>query len=275
MAGRGGADDRGFGHAGGANKESEPEGGSWNLLKGLTCVAARPRSAKDASDGLPQKKPIALVSKKPPKGFSVNSPVARFLMYDDAPDPGAPAPNSPAPYLTPRYPNKSLYQIAKEHEGAPEPLAGPPAAVAASTHLNDGWRQENLALFRQNELMCQHIFGEDWDPRYGRSRVRDHQTGDMLCWGDGETYTDLDVPRGTDPNGILDGRELREALRQDQRQLQAGEKPIPDQAKTGRVHLRGLPGGAVAHKVNDGYWRWLDNENVKGIDARELTKKPK
>ena len=34
-----------------------------------------------------------------PGALSSNSPVAKYLMYDDAPEPGVPAPVSPAPFL--------------------------------------------------------------------------------------------------------------------------------------------------------------------------------
>ena len=262
--------DRGFGHAGGHAAEEPATGGGWNLLK-FACIAARPKTKTE--DVSLTGKPKAIVPQKVPEGFSPNSPVVRFLMYPDQPDPGVPAPRSPAPYLTERYQAKSLAQIALEHEGVPEALAGPAAASAADMHLRDGWTQENLAKFRQNEVMCQHLFGKHWDPRYGRSRVRDHQTGGMLCWGDGETYLNMEVARsdGGAGGGVIDGHELRNTLRQDQRSLDAGGKPLPSERK-GRVHLRGHPSGDVAHKTNDGYWRWLDPETAKGVDVKELKK---
>ena len=160
-----------------------------------------------------------------------------------------------------------------------QPRATPPDADTASDGVKrlgragkTLWRT-NLAKFRQNEVMCQHLFGKHWDPRYGRSRVRDHQTGGMLCWGDGETYLNMEVARsdGGAGGGVIDGHELRNTLRQDQRSLDAGGKPLPSERK-GRVHLRGHPSGDVAHKTNDGYWRWLDPETAKGVDVKELKK---
>ena len=41
--------------------------------------------------------------------------------------------------------------------------------------------------------MCRALFGESWDKRYGRTRVRSATTGELLSWGDGVTIYDRQV----------------------------------------------------------------------------------
>lgn len=129
----------------------------------LTCIAGRKPSGADT-------KPLArLVPKKPPAGFAANSPVAKYLTYDDAPEPGVPAPFSPVPLLASRYAGTPTPELRKKHEGAAEPLYGSAAHKAAAEHLEEGWTPENLDQFRRNELMCQQLFGAQWDPRIGET----------------------------------------------------------------------------------------------------------
>lgn len=263
-------------------------GSRWQLLS-LSCVATRrPASATadppaqgggeaKAGAGSGGLQRIATKKKKLPPGISPNSPAARHLMYEDAPEPGMPAPISPANFLSQRFNDRPLGQVAYEHEGAAEPLYGPAAQHMASAHLQDGWSARNLDQFRRNELACQQLFGDSWDPRYGRSRVRSVETGELLCWGDGETYMSADVANddayadsaglradlGRGGQAIADGAQLREALREGSRNPRS---MLPPKATEGRAHLKGHPMGDALHRKSSGYYRWL-NEDVRGVDV--------
>ena len=121
----------------------------------------------------------------------------------------------------------------------------------------------------------QSLFGADWDPRYGRSRVRSSETGELICWGDGDTYTDAELVDGVDSGSLdkptVDGAALRQALREESRKEGAG---LPPKASQGRRHMIGHPMGEAVHKQSDGYYRWLERE-PHGIDVREATKRAK
>ena len=292
------------GHAAAQSAAPESDADAGFLGLGL-CVQSRPKAAKDA--------PLQrMVPKRLPPGLSATSPAAKYLMYDDAPTPGMPAPISPAPFLARRYSGRTMQQLAREHEGEAEPLAGPASRKVAASHMQDGWSAENLERFRQNELLCQvpkpptrtprahtphaalhlarkmselparsplshrqSLFGADWDPRYGRSRVRSSETGELICWGDGDTYTDAELVDGVDDAPLnkphVDGAELRRVLRERSRTEGAGLPPKPQQ---GRRHMVGHPMGAPVHKQSDGYYRWLQRE-PHGIDIDEAIKRAK
>lgn len=348
-----------------APKPEEPSSSSngddgGGILSLLSCTQRRPKSAANNIAAAPRLQPI--VPKKPPAGFAVNSPVAQHLMYDDAPEPGLPAPTSPAPFLAQRFAQQSVSTLRTAHEGKPVPLYGGAAEHAAGEHLSDGWTQDNLAKFRQNELLCQQLFGQNWDPRCarlarrsyifflriacihariysapptsmhlhahaawlslqharaitcvhaayqrrvasahippprsaslfspspeptgtladGRSRVRDAKTGALLCWGDGDIYSNAEVAEPTSDRptgGTMDGAELRTALRQDSARIRggggvavgdgAGASPLPPKATKGRRLMVGHPAGEVVSRHGDGYYRWLDKtNNVDGV----------
>jgi len=93
---------------------------------------------------------------------------------------------SRVPYLRERFFQTWIGDLAIEHDGQPETLSD----EDASRRLASGWSASNDRKFAENEELCRTIFADNWDSRYGRSRVLSHQTGEMLCWGDGETYYD-------------------------------------------------------------------------------------
>lgn len=55
--------------------------------------------------------------------------------------------------------------------------------------------------------MCDRTVKGNWDARYERTRVRSLTTGNMLSWGDGETYYDQ-TPKDALPgaNGAMSAR---------------------------------------------------------------------
>ena len=236
------------------------------------CVARRPKSSTaDGIDGLDSP---AGPKKKPPPGISYANPAWRSLVYDEEVHPGEPAPLSAAPLLQKRFTNRDLNSLAREHEGAPEPLFGPAAQRVAALHVEDGWQPEVVDQFRQNELLCQQIFGRNWDPRYGRSRVRSAETGELICWGDGETYVDSEIADAP----LADGALLRNTLREGAYSLNHGghlgdDKPksslLPPSVTVGKKHLNGHPAGAHLLHNGDAYYRWM-SEDAKGVDAGSL-----
>ena len=98
---------------------------------------------------------------------------------------------SPAPLLQRRFTTRTIEDLQEEHEGAPAGLE----AHAAQERLDKGWKPGAEQKFRENEAFMQTIFGDRWDGRYGRTRVKSAETGQVLCWGDGETLYDAPEPR--------------------------------------------------------------------------------
>ena len=91
--------------------------------------------------------------------------------------------------------------------------------------------------------------------------------GEMLCWGDGDIYSDA-IPSGGEDGAAdarLDGAALRQALKQDPSNV------LPPKGNEGRRHLRGHPAGDARSKVGDGYYRWVGSaEEAKGVDVDTL-----
>jgi len=215
-------------------------------------------------------------SKTLPPGTKPGHPAAKLMAVSHRPMPGTVGPLSPAPFLGRRFPDRDLPTLCREHEGAPEPLFGPQAAKAAQTHLDDGWTEEVLAKFRQNEALCQYVFGMSWDARYGRSRVRRADTGELLCWGDGDSYTDVKAEGAS----VIDGAELTALLRDPQAKIKmkittsvsSGALPgVPAAPEGSRVHLLGHPAGNKMIAAGSGYYRWIEKD-PHGIDVDRLGK---
>lgn len=95
-------------------------------------------------------------------------------------------PTSAVPHLRNRFSQRTAEELMREHDGREEKLD----EAGAQEHLQHGWSKENDKKFRENEELLRAVFGGNWDPRYGRTRVRSSQTGEMLTWGDGNLIYD-------------------------------------------------------------------------------------
>ena len=83
-------------------------------------------------------------------------------------------PPSSVPYLRQRFYGSSVDELMHEHDGKEEPLT----AASGRRHLERGWTKRNDRQFRQNEEMLRRLFGDNWDARYGRTRVKSAHTGE-------------------------------------------------------------------------------------------------
>jgi len=99
------------------------------------------------------------------------------------------APPTPVPFLARRFRASSMEELDQAHGGVEEKID----VTGGKEHLEHGWTKENDKKFRENEELCRALFGTNWDGRYGRTRVRSTQTGELLSWGDGSTIYDSDV----------------------------------------------------------------------------------
>jgi len=229
--------------------ETAPSGGIFSLF----CVSSRKKADPYAIMAAPV--PLGTLA----DGFSPDSPAAKFLYYQYKPEPPQPPP-SPVPFLRPRFPESDLKTLAKVHEGEPEPLTGPASQRVADEHARDGWHPSNIHLFRANEAFCQSVFNDLWDARYGRSRVRSGQTGELLCWGDGDSYVDV----LTADNNMIDGAELTARVREASQRMRTPKKERP--TESGRRNLLGHPCGAKVHRAGSTYYKWIDT-NVRGVEV--------
>jgi hypothetical protein len=83
----------------------------------------------------------------------------------------------------------SIEDLKAEHEGHIEAID----YEGGKEHLEHGWTAENDKKFRETEELCRALFGGNWDARYGRTRVRSAETGEVLIWGAGKTMYDKNV----------------------------------------------------------------------------------
>ena len=258
--------------------------GSWG---GLSCTEGRKGKFGFGEDPERVKKPTHRVSAaeyvKTPEAVKIVNSLADYGPYE--PSKYLQMPASPAPLLSRRYKDQTIHELHRDHDGSVDPESAVPFQRG-----HPGWSEENERLFQQNEARLNDIFGHRWDPRYNRTRVRSRKTGEMLCWGDGQTEYDRDAPPEreltveeqryrTAPevvvriasaygyNRQVPERDMRNWGRQDvniENFMKCGQAVMLEREPV--FHLRGHPTGARELKPGQEYHRFIHqrSEEVTG-----------